>query len=112
LNPAGRKSWFDFFPEDGGEFKTHQTVKNAPGLLGVDEIDIYVPGIFDGIENCIFCYFIENNTPGLCIVQLENLSEVPGNGFSFAVFIRRADQFSFPDSFFSSATTFFLSSGR
>jgi hypothetical protein len=89
LDAACRKGRLYFSPQNGGQFKPYQAVENAPGLLGVDKILIDLPGIGHGVKNCVFGDFIEHDPPGVFPVQFENLCQVPGNGFAFAVLVSR-----------------------
>ena len=87
LYAAGREGGFHLFPQHGRELEAHDAVEHAAGLLGVDAVDVDVAGVFDGVEYGAFGDFVEDDAPGLFGVEPEYLVEVPGDGFSFAVFI-------------------------
>ena len=79
----------DFPPQDGGELVTDQAVEDAPGLLGLDEVHVYLPRILDGMEDGPLGYFVEDDPAGALRIEAEGIEEVPRNGLPFAVFIAR-----------------------
>ena len=87
LDAAGRELRLDLFPEDGGEFETHEAVEHAAGLLGLDQVHVDVAGVLDGVENGVFRDLVEDDAPGLFRIQGEGFRQVPGDGFPFAVLI-------------------------
>ena len=87
LHPAGRESWFYFFPQHGREFKSHDTVEYSACLLCIYTVEVDRSRVFDGIEDCTFGNFVEDDTAGFFGVQSQYFVQVPCYGFSFAVFI-------------------------
>ena len=87
LHPSGAELRLDFPPEHGREFESHKPVENAAGLLGVDKVHVYRPGRLDGLADGFLGYFVEDYPPGAFDVEAKGLGQMPGNGFSFAVFI-------------------------
>ena len=87
LHAAGGELGLDLLPQDGGEFEADQTVEDATGLLGLDQVHVDVAGIFDGLEDGVLRDFVEDDTAGLLLREAEGLAQMPGNGLSFTVFI-------------------------
>ena len=59
----------------------------TPGLLGIDEVEVDVARVFDGREDGRLRDFVEHDATRFLRVESEHFGEVPGDGFSFAVFI-------------------------
>ena len=89
LHTSSRQARFDFTPQDGREFKSHNAVEHTAGLLGIHQVQVDVAGMLDGIQDGGLGNLVENDTA--CVVgrQAKHLEQVPGNGFSLAVFITR-----------------------
>jgi hypothetical protein len=57
--------------------------------------------VFDSFFDSAFGDFMKNDSLCLCGIELENLTQMPGDSLSFAVFIgSQPDGFSFFDGFF------------
>ena len=87
LHASCRQGRFHLPPQHRREAETHQTVENAAGLLGVDEIHVEVTRMLYGRQDSGFCDFMEDDTARLRLVETENLAEVPADGLSLAVLI-------------------------
>ncbi len=87
LHPAGAQFGLDFPPEDGGQFKADQTVQHAAGLLGVHQVHVDAAGVLDGFQDGVFRDFMKDDTAGLGLGKVQCLKQMPGDGFSFPVFI-------------------------
>ena len=77
LDPAGGKAPADLFPQKGRELIAHDAVKHSAGLLGVDKVYVYVPGLLYALGDDFFRYFVEGNTPGLVVRQIQKLLQMP-----------------------------------
>ena len=93
LHAAGRKSVAHFAPEKRGEFITHEPVQHAPCLLGIHKIDIQFARMFKRAQNRVFRDLVEGDAFRFFLftflVQFKRLDQVPGDRFSFAVFVSR-----------------------
>ena len=76
-----------FAPEHRGEFETHESVEHAARLLRIDEMEVNVTRVFDGVLDGRFGDFVEHDTFSFLRVESQHLGEVPRDGFSFAVLI-------------------------
>ena len=87
LHAAGAQLGLDFPPQDGGEFKPHQPVQHAAGLLGVHQVHVYAAGVLDGFQDGVFGNLMEDDTAGLVLGKVQRLEQMPGDGFPFTVLI-------------------------
>ena len=87
LHAAGREGGFDFLPEHGRELETHEAVEDAARLLGVDEVDVDVARVGDGVEDGVLGDFVEDDAAGVFRFEPEHFVEVPRDGLTLAVFI-------------------------
>ena len=87
LYASGRKGGLDFFPQYGAKLESHYAVEHAARLLGVDAVYVDAPRVGYGVEYGVFCYFVEHYATRVVGVESEHFIEVPGYGFSLAVFI-------------------------
>ena len=85
LDPAGGQAPADLLPQQGGELIAHNPVQNAPGLLGVHQVLVNVPGGGDALGNHLFGDLVEGNPAGLVLRQVQQLLQVPGDGLPFPV---------------------------
>ena len=76
-----------FFPQYGAKLESHYAVEHASRLLGVDAVYVDAPRVGYGVEYGVFCYFVEHYATRVVGVESEHFIEVPGYGFSLAVFI-------------------------
>ena len=89
LDPAGGQRGPDLLPEDRGEFVAHEAVQHPAGLLGHHEGHVDLAGIVDGAEDGLLGDLAEDDALGLGLGQAERLLQVPADGLSLAVLIRR-----------------------
>ena len=87
LHPSRRELRLNLSPEDRRHLETYQPVQNPSGLLGIDEVHVYVPRVLDGIEDGLFGNFVEDNPFCILVLESENFVEMPGYRLSFPVFI-------------------------
>ena len=88
LNPAGGQAGLDLAPEEGGQLIAHDPVQNAAGLLGIDQILVNAAGVLDALGDHLFGDLIEGDPLGLLIIQLQQLLQMPGDGFALPVRVR------------------------
>ena len=84
LNAAGGFG-FDLGIEQFGKLETDNTVKDSSGLLGMDEIHIDRPRIFERFGYGILGDLMERDTVQIICRKTEFLRQVPADGFSFTV---------------------------
>ena len=89
LHAAGRQSAAHLSPQHGREFESDQTVQYAAGLLGIHEVHIDIAGCLERVQYGVLGDFVEDDAAGVFFLQSQGLEKMPGDGFSFPVFIRR-----------------------
>ena len=89
LDPAGGQRGSDLFPEDRGKLVAHEAVQHPAGLLGHHEGHVDLAGIVDGAEDGLLGDLAEDDALGLRLRQAERFLQVPADGLSLAVLIRR-----------------------
>ena len=87
LHSACREAAAYLLPEDGGEFETHQAVQHAPCLLGVHQVHVQLARVVHRVQDGVFGDLVENNPAGFVLRDFKGVGEMPGDGFSLAVFI-------------------------
>ena len=87
LHSSCRESRHDLAPEHGREFKAHDAVKHATCLLSVDQVQVDVARMLDGIEDSRLGNLMEDDAARVVGRQSQHLEQMPSNGFSLAVFI-------------------------
>ena len=85
LHPARRQASLDFFPQQGAQLIAHQPVENAPGLLGVHQILVNVPGILNALTHHVFGDLVKGDPFGFLIRQIQKALEMPADSFSLPV---------------------------
>ena len=85
LHPTSRQAFFDFLPENRRNGITNQAIQNSASLLRIDQIHINLAWLFKSILDRIFGNFIEDDTVFLFLIQIQNVSQMPRNSFSFAI---------------------------
>ena len=91
LHPAGRQTVFHGMPKHGRELVAHNAVQHTPCLLGVDQILIDLSWILDAFCHHIFGDLVEGYPLCLLIRKSQQLLEMPGDGLSLAVRVRREE---------------------
>ena len=85
LHAAGAQPTLDLAPQEGRQFVTHNAVQNAARLLRIDQIDVNVARVLDPVLDRGFGDLVKGDTLGVLIFQLEQLLDMPGDGFALAV---------------------------
>ena len=88
LDTTGRAGLVDGTPQYGRDFVTHQAVEKATAFLGVHQVLVDIAGVINGALNRGRSDFVKHHALHRNL-GLEHLEQVPGNGFSLAVFIAR-----------------------
>ena len=70
LHPARTQASFDLRPQKRGDPISHHTVQHTPGLLGIHEIHIDLPGVLERILYRIFGNLIKGDPVHLFVLQL------------------------------------------
>ncbi len=91
LHPPGGELGGDLFPEQGGDGVAHQPVHNAPGLLGLDQIGVDLPGLFEGGLDGLLGDLVEDHA-GNRHLGLEHLEEMPADALTLPVLVCGQDQ--------------------
>ena len=103
LYASGTEATANFFPKERRKFIAHQTVKHAACLLRINQIQIDFSRVFQSFFNSTFCNFMKNDSGIFFLIfflKPKRFNQVPGNRFSFAVFIGCENDFiSFPGKF-------------
>ena len=85
LHPSGGQAPADLLPQQRGELVAHDAVQNAPGLLGVHQVLVDGTGGGDGPLHHILGDLVKGHPVGLVVGDIEQLLQVPGDGFSLPV---------------------------
>ena len=87
LDTSGRQCRLDLLPEHGRKLEAYDAVEHAARLLGVDEVDVDVARVGDGVDNGVLGDFVEDDAAGVFGLETEHIIEMPGNGLTLAVLI-------------------------
>ena len=99
----------DLLPEHGRDLVAVEAVEDAARLLRVDEALVDVARLAERAVDRVLRDLVEDHAPHGHL-RLQHLEQVPGDRLAFAVFVCREQQLvGVLQSFFSSATCFFLS---
>ena len=113
LDTAGRQTPTDFLPQQGRKLVTHDAVQHTAGLLGIHQIVVNISGGTDGRLDHLLGDLIEGDTLCLLIGKLQQLLQMPGNGFSFTVRVGcEVDGIHLRGGLFQFLDQFFLTSDR
>ena len=85
LDASGGDAAFDVFPEERGDLVSHEAVEHAAGLLGVEQVDVEVARVIQRLMYGTGGDFVELDTLDVRIFVLQELGDVPRDGFPFAV---------------------------
>ena len=69
LDTSCRKAAPDLFPEQRAELIAHNTVKDTTRLLGIHQVIVDVPRLFDAPLNDVFRNFVKGDALGLAVRQ-------------------------------------------
>ena len=86
LHPAGGQGGHDLLPQHRADLVAVEAVEDAPGLLGVDQPAVEVPGLphgpLDGRPGDLVEDHAPHRDPGC-----QHLEQVPGDGLALAVLV-------------------------
>ena len=85
LHTARRQATADLLPQQGGELIAHDAVQNTPGLLGVHQVLVDLPGGRDGLGDHLAGDLVEGHPAGLLLGYSKHRLQVPGDGLSLSV---------------------------
>ena len=91
LHPAGRQALPDLAPQHRRDLVAVEPVQDAPGLLGVDQVQVEVAGLLDGGPDRVPGDLVEHH-PADRDLGVEHLQQVPGDGLALAVLVGREEQ--------------------
>ena len=89
LHPTRTQFGPDFAPQHRAQVESHEAVQNAARLLGVHQINVHLTWRFNGLQNGGLGDLRKHDALGLLGLQSQRLHEVPADGLSFPVLIRR-----------------------
>ncbi len=89
LHAPGAQPLLDLLPEDGADLVAHQPVQHAPGLLGVDQIHIDLPGVLHRGLDGLGGHLVKLDAAGGVLGDAQHVGQVPGDGLALAVRVGR-----------------------
>ena len=92
LHAAGRQGGADFAPQEGRDLVAVEAVEDAAGLLRVDEVRVQVARVLQGALDRFLRDFVEHHAANGHL-RLQDLEEVPRDGFTLAVLIGCEEEF-------------------
>ena len=92
LHTTGGQPRKHFLPQHWGDLVAIETVKDASGLLSVDEVGVKFTGVGDGLVDSLLGDLVEDH-PAHRNLGLEFVEQMPGNGLSLAVTIGGEQKF-------------------
>jgi hypothetical protein len=92
LHPSGRQPRHDLLPQHGRDLIAVQTIKDPPGLLGIDEILVKITGVGDRLGNGCLSDLMEDHAFRRDL-GLELLQQMPGDGLALTVAVCGEQQF-------------------
>ena len=93
LYTSGRQAALDIFPQERAEFIADNAIQDAPRLLRIHKLLIDGARMLDGIFHRRFCNFIESDATSTVHRNPEGIRQMPRNGFTFSVRVRREIDF-------------------
>ena len=85
LNPPRTESPGYLLPQKRAQGVPDDPIQYSSRLLSVDELYIYFPGVFEGIYDGVFCYFIELHAVEFLILIIKDIFQVIAYRLSFPV---------------------------
>ena len=85
LHAARGQAALDLAPQEGRQLVAHDAVEDTARLLRVDQIDVDVARVLDAVLDRGLGDLVEGDALGVLVLQLEQLLDVPRNGFALAV---------------------------
>ena len=89
LHTARGKTAAHLLPKERGQLVAHDAVEHAARLLRVHEVLVDLARARDALLHDVLRDLVEGHAPGLLIVQVEQILEMPRDGFALAVRVRR-----------------------
>jgi hypothetical protein len=88
LYASGRQSWHDLLPQHGRDLVAVETIKNAPGLLGIDQVLVKIAWVGDRLGNGRGSDLMEDHAFGRDL-RLQLLQQVPRDRLAFTIAVSR-----------------------
>ena len=85
MDTARRQAPAHLPPQKRAELIAHQTVEDAAGLLGVEQILIDGTGIGHALLHALFGDLVKGHAVGLVGVQPQDIGQMPADGFALTV---------------------------
>ena len=85
LHPAGAQALGDLAPQQRRNLVADDAVEDAPGLLGVDPVDVDRHRVLERLLDLGLGDGVEDDAVGLGVGDAQGLFEMPGDGLAFAV---------------------------
>ena len=85
LDPPGGEAPADLFPQQRGQLIAHDAVQDAPGLLGIHQVLVNVPGLADALGDHLAGDLVEGDPEGFILRQVQQLLQMPADGLSLPV---------------------------
>jgi hypothetical protein len=92
LHAAGGQPGADLLPQHRGDLVAVEAVQDAPGLLGVDELQIDLAGVAHRVLDRLAGDLVEHHALGRDL-RLEHLVQVPRDGLALAVLVGGEQEF-------------------
>ena len=88
LDTSGGKAPAHLLPKQRGELVADNPVQNPPGLLGIHQVIVDIPGVLDGLPHHPLGNFIKGDPVGLLVREIQQLLQMPGDGLPLPVRVR------------------------
>ena len=88
LHTTGGQATAHLLPQQRRKLIAHDTVENPAGLLGIHQIIVNVPGVLNGLPHHPLGNLVEGDPMSLFVGQVQQLLQMPGDGFALAVRVR------------------------
>ena len=89
LHPSSGQAVAHFAPQDRAKAVTHQTIQDAAGLLGIDQVHVDLTRFGKSFFNGAFGNLMEDHPAGALWFDLSRFHQMPGNRLAFAVKVSR-----------------------
>ena len=77
LHATSRKSGLNLVPKHGRKLESDDAVQDATGLLGIDQIQVYLSRMLDSVQDGGLGDFVENDALGGFGLQAQYLVQMP-----------------------------------
>ena len=85
LHAACGQAAADLFPQERAQFVADQTIQLAPGLLGVEQVDIDGARVGHALLDALLRDLVKGHAVGCAGVQPQNVRQMPADGLALAV---------------------------